>query len=150
MAEEEKQQRVVRILQKDIEGEMTTLSGLTKVNGISWSISNATCLKLGINKNRKIGDLSEDEIHKIESFFKNPEFPEHLKNRKKDMEDGKDKHLTGSDLNLRKDFDIKRMKKIKSYKGYRHIAKLPVRGQRTKANFRKNKAKGVGIKKKGK
>lgn len=147
---EEKQQRVVRILQKDIDGELSAFAGLTKVNGISWSVANATCYKLGINKSQKLGELSDDQIQKIESFFQKPDLPGHLKNRRKDLEDGQDKHLTGSDLNLRKEFDIKNMKKIKSYKGYRHIAKLPVRGQMTKANFRKNKAKGVGIKKKGK
>ncbi|MFB6246120.1 MAG: 30S ribosomal protein S13 [Candidatus Pacearchaeota archaeon] len=150
MAEENRQQRVVRILQKDIDGELTTLAGLTKANGISWSVANATCFKLGIDKKQKLGELSDDQIQKVESFFQKPEIPEFLKNRRKDLEDGQDKHLTGSDLNLRKEFDIKRMKKIKSYKGSRHIAKLPARGQMTKANFRKNKAKGVGIKKKGK
>ena len=67
-----------------------------------------------------------------------------------DFETGEDKHLIGADLELRKEFDIKRLKKIKTYKGYRHGAKLPLRGQRTKGNFRRNKAKGVGIKKKGK
>mgnify|MGYP003994385531 CR=1 FL=1 len=47
----------------------------------------------------------------------------------------------GIDLKLRKEFDIKRLKKIKSYKGVRHNYNLPVRGQRTKANFRKNRKK---------
>lgn len=145
---EEQQQRVVRLLQKDIEGENSTIAGLTKINGISWSVANAVCLKLGFDKHGKIGELSDQDIQKIEDFFKNPDLPSYLKNRRKDLEEGQDKHLTGSDLNLRKEFDIKRMKKIKSYKGQRHIAKLPVRGQMTKANFRKNKAKGVGIKKK--
>jgi len=40
------------------------------------------------------------------------------------------------------------MKKIKSYKGIRHVAGLPVRGQRTKSHFRKNARKSGGIKKK--
>ena len=53
-------------------------------------------------------------------------------------------------MDLKKDFDIKRLKKIKSYKGFRHSSKLPLRGQRTKGNFRKNRAKSVGIKKKKK
>ena len=43
----------------------------------------------------------------------------------------------------------KRLQMIKSYKGMRHAAGLPVRGQRTKSNFRKNKGKGsLGVKKK--
>ena len=51
-------------------------------------------------------------------------------------------------LDLKKETDLKRLKKIKSYRGIRHAANLPLRGQRTKAHFRKNKQKGVGIKKK--
>ena len=44
----------------------------------------------------------------------------------------------------------KRLKKIKSYRGLRHAAGLPTRGQRTRSHFRKEKAKGAGIRKKGK
>ena len=69
-------------------------------------------------------------------------------NRQNDFESGEDKHLTGSNLELRKEFDIKRLKKIKSYKGLRHSSNLPMRGQRTKSNFRRNRRKGAGIKKK--
>ena len=74
--------------------------------------------------------------------------PKYLLNRRSDFEEGEHKHLVGSDLELQKDFDIKRLKKIKSYRGFRHMSGLPSRGQRTKSNFRKNKAKGAGIKKK--
>jgi small subunit ribosomal protein S13 len=153
MAEEQKttqksEDRVVRILSKDIEGKENIYSGLTKVKGISWGMSNAICKKLGFDKKRKIGSLSEGEIKKIEEFMKNPNVPEYLVNRRNDFETGKDNHLIGSDLELKKEFDIKRLKKIKSYKGFRHMSGLPVRGQRTRSNFRKNKAKGAGIKKK--
>ncbi len=144
------EERVVRILSQDIEGGMSIYSGLTKIKGISWTFSNAICKKLGIDKKRKIGSLTEAEIKKISDFIKNPDIPKYLVNRRKDFETGKDTHLIGSDLELKKEFDIKRLKKIKSYKGYRHIAGLPVRGQRTRSNFRKNKAKGAGIRKKKK
>jgi len=56
--------------------------------------------------------------------------------------------LLGNDLELSTEFDIKRLRKIKSYRGIRHMAGLPLRGQRTKSNFRKNRRKGAGIKKK--
>ena len=46
------------------------------------------------------------------------------------------------------DNDIKMMKKMRSYKGIRHSLGLPVRGQRTKSNFRKNKGKVLGVRKK--
>ena len=140
--------RIIRIMQKDIEGGMKIYPGLTKIKGISWSLSNAVCKKLNFDKNRKIESLVESEIKKLEEFLKNPDVPKYLKNRQKDFETGKDEHLVGSNLELRKEFDIKRLKKIKAYRGYRHAAGLPVRGQRTRAHFRKNRSRGAGIKKK--
>lgn len=152
--EEEKQKkdvgRVVRILSTDIEGNSKTYVGLTKVKGISWAISNAICKKTGINKNKKIGELTEKEIEKISDFSKKMNIPLFLKNRRKDFDDGEDKHLIGSDLDLKKDFDIKRLRKIKSYRGIRHATGQPTRGQRTRSHFRKNKSRGTGIKKKKK
>ncbi len=146
-----KEYKIVRILQKDIEGRTSVYAGLAKIKGVSWSLSNAACKKIKIPKNKKIGDLTQDEIKEIEKFLKNPEgLPSFLVNRQKDFESGQDKHLTGTDLELRKDFDIKRLKKIKSYRGLRHMINLPMRGQRTKSNFRRNRAKGSGIKKKSK
>ena len=162
MEQENKQkyeEKVLRILSKDIEGSMKVYPGLTKINGISWSMSNAVCKKLGIDKGRKVGSLTEGEINKITEFMKSgklkgftekTKMPEYLVNRKSDFDEGEYKHLVGGDLELQKDFDIKRLKKIKSYRGFRHMGGLPTRGQRTRSNFRKNKAKGAGIKKKGK
>jgi len=50
-------------------------------------------------------------------------------------------------LKLRKEFDIKRLKKVKSYRGMRHAFGLPVRGQRTRSHFRKGRSVGVQKKK---
>jgi|TARA_Y100000310_G_scaffold167546_2_gene167430 small subunit ribosomal protein S13 len=144
------EEKIIRIMSKDIGGNMKVYAGLTKIKGISWSFSNAICKILKISKNEKIGDLDKDEIKKISDFIKNPEMPPYIINRRMDFETGENKHLTGSDLELQNEFDVKRLRKIKSYKGYRHAAKLTVRGQRTRGNFRKNRAKGVGIKKKKK
>ena len=105
---------------------------------------------MGIEKTKKIGALTEGEIEKISTFMKNPDLPEYIFNRKQDLETGEDRHLIGVDLDLTKEFDIKRLRKIKSYKGLRHALGLPLRGQRTKSNFRKNRRKGAGIKKKSK
>jgi len=150
-AEEKKHaERMVRILSQDIEGSMRVYPGLTKIKGVSWSLSNAVCKKLNIDKNRRIGSLTSDEVKKITEFIKNPEVPWFILNRRHDLETGKNKHLTGTDLELRTEFDIKRLKKIKSYRGIRHSAGLPVRGQKTKSHFRKNRAKAMGIKKKPK
>jgi len=146
--EEKYKERMIRILSEDIEGGMTVYAGLTKIKGISWSLANAICKVLKIDKNRKIGSLTDAEVKKISDFIKNPQIPPFIFNRRFDFETGKDKHLTGTLLELQKEFDIKRLKKIKSYRGIRHSAGLPVRGQRTRSHFRKNKAKGAGIKKK--
>jgi small subunit ribosomal protein S13 len=143
-------EKIIRILSEDIEGGMTVYSGLTKIKGVSWSLANATCKILKLDKKRKIGSLTEAEIKLISDFLKNPKVPKFILNRRHDLETGDDKHLTGSDLELRKEFDIKRLKKIKSYRGIRHSAGLPMRGQRTKSNFRRERKKGAGIKKKNK
>lgn len=146
--EKKSEDRIVRILSKDIEGRLKVYPGLTKIKGISWAFSNAICRILGINKNRKIGSLTDKEVGKISEFIKSPKIPNFLMNRRFDFETGKNLHLNGSDLDLRKDFDIKRLRNIKSYRGLRHVAGLPMRGQRTRANFRRHRAKSVGIKKK--
>ena len=139
--------RVIRILAKDIEGKMKVYVGLTKIKGVSWSLSNAVCKVLKIDKNKKIGSLTDEEIKKISDFIKNPEVPGHVVNRRSDFTTGEDRHLSGSGLELQKEFDIKRLKKIKSYRGLRHMSGLPTRGQKTRSNFRPNKKK-AGIKKK--
>lgn len=149
---EEKEVKLIRILSKDIPGDKKLKVGLTLIKGISWSFANALCKKTGLDENKQIQELSPEEIETIISFVKTPTIPGFLKNRQKDIDSGEDKHLHGSDLTLQKDFDLKKMKKMKSYKGVRHTMGLPVRGQRTRSNFRRNKKKGgaVGVKKKGK
>jgi small subunit ribosomal protein S13 len=140
--------KLVRILAKDIPDNKKVLVGLTKIKGISWMMSNAICKKTKINKDKKIRELTPEEIKKIEEFVKILEIPEFLKNRRKDIETGEDKHNIGNNWDLQKEFDIKAMRKIKSYKGVRHSLGQPVRGQRTKSHFRKNKVNKRGIRKK--
>ena len=105
---------------------------------------------MNLNKNKKIEELSEDEIKKIQDFIKNPQLPIFMINRRKDYDSGENKHLHGADLDLQVEFDIKRLKKIKAYKGIRHSTGQPVRGQRTKSHFRTNSRKtgAVGVTKK--
>lgn len=147
---EKYEERLVRILSKDIEGKLKVFVGLTKIKGISWAFANAMCKKLKLDKNRKIGSLTKEEIESIGAFVKKPEVPNYLLNRRRDFETGEDKQNIGNDLDLQKDFDVSRLKKIKSYRGQRHSLGLPMRGQRTRSHFRRNKKKSVGIKKKGK
>ena len=128
------EEKIIRIMSKDIEGGMTVYAGLTKIKGISWNFSNAICKSLHFDRKRKISSLTKEEIEKISTFAKSPNLPRHLYNRKRDFKTGENKHLTGSDLELQKEFDIKRLKKIKSYRGIRHTLGLPSRGKRTKGN----------------
>ncbi|MFA6023121.1 MAG: 30S ribosomal protein S13 [Candidatus Pacearchaeota archaeon] len=140
---------LVRILSTDIRGDKNVYSGLTRIKGVSFAIAHAVCHILKLDKRKKIGSLSKDEIEKISNTIKNLEIPEFMKNRRFDFDTGETKHLITTDLDLKKEFDIKRLKKIKSYKGIRHSRGLPVRGQRTKSHFRKvGKNKSVGVQKK--
>jgi len=138
--------KLVRILAKDIRGDRKLYHGLCDINGVSWAISNAVCKILELDKDKKIQDLTQDEIKKIEQFIMSPlGIPEYMLNRRKDRDDGLNKHVYGADLDLQVDFDIKRMKKIKSFKGMRHTLGQPVRGQRTKSHFRRNKKHSGGV-----
>jgi len=140
---------IVRILQTDIPGNKTLLTGLTYIKGVSWSISNAVCKILKMDPNKKIMDLPKEEIEEITKFLQNPKLPEFLLNRRKDFETGLNSHLIGANLDMKKEFDIRRLKKIRSYRGLRHALGQPTRGQRTRSHFRaKGKKRAVGVQKK--
>jgi small subunit ribosomal protein S13 len=138
--------RIIRILQTDIPGNNNIYTGLTKIKGVSWSISNAVCLLLKFDKNRKMETISKEEIQKIEETLKTHNFPKFLLNRRNDFSTGEDKHLFGQALDLERELDIKRLKKIRSFRGLRHAMGQPTRGQSTKAHFRSNRKRGVGMK----
>lgn len=134
---------IVRMLSVDIPGDRNVYTGLTRIKGVSWGLSNAVCKMLKIERDRKIGALNEEDIKRISEFIKNPKLPRFLLNRRNDIEEGKDSHLIGTDLEMTKEFDIKRLKKMKCYKGVRHSQGQPVRGQKTRSHFRKNKIGGI-------
>jgi small subunit ribosomal protein S13 len=141
---------LVRILQTDIPGNKNTLTGLTYIKGVSWAFANAICKILALNPSKKISELNEAEIEKITKFLQKPHsIPLFMFNRRKDFETGEDNHLIGTTLDMRKEFDIRRLKKIRSYRGLRHATGQPTRGQRTKSHFRtKGKKRAVGVQKK--
>ncbi len=142
---------IVRIVQTDIPGNKRLLVGLTYIKGVSWSISNATCKILNIDPLKRISELDETEIKKITEFLMKPDLPYFLMNRRNDFETGKKSHLITTNLDMKKEFDIRRLKKIRSYRGLRHALGQPTRGQRTKSHFRsKGKKKAVGVKSKRK
>ena len=142
--------QIVRIINADILGANPLRQGLMAISGVGPSFSIAVCNALPLNIDQKIGSLSIEDIKKIEDVIKNPGkygIPNFLYNRKKDPETGLDKHIITSELKLTNEFDVKKLKKIKSYRGIRHALGLPVRGQKTRSNFRKGKSVGVSKKK---
>lgn len=142
---------IVRIANTDIDGNKKIADAMRKIKGISFAFSNMICKLVGVDKTKKTGNLLDSEINKLNEAVRNPkEFgaPSWMLNRRNDYETGEDKHILSSDLRFTKDNDIKILKKIKSYKGMRHAFGLPVRGQRTRSNFRRNKGKVTGVQKK--
>ncbi len=143
-------QQLVRVYNTDLPGEKRILFALRRVKGVSLSLANAILYKAGVPKLKHAGDLTDEEIERIESVMKN--LPEHvpawLLNRRKDYATGKDLHVYAADLDFTIQQDKRRLARIKSYRGLRLQAGLPVRGQRTKSNFRKNKGKTMGVRKK--
>ena len=151
MVEEQELKYFVRIANTDLDGNKSIQNALTKIKGLSFMFSNAILNVARIEKTKKAGYLSDEQANKIDEIIKEPAkfgIPSWLFNRKRDPEDGTDRHLVSSTLTFVQDNDIKMMKKMKSYKGIRHSLGLPVRGQRTRSNFRRNKGKVMGVKKK--
>ncbi len=140
---------IVRIAETDIDGSRPLYTALRKIRGVSFMFSNAICHTCGINRLKIVGELTIDEIKKLESILLDPVsygIPNWMMNRRKEYEKGVDLHMIGTDLRVQVDNDIKLMKKIRCYKGVRHMIGQPVRGQSTKSNFRKNKGKsGLGV-----
>lgn len=139
----------VRIANNDLDGKKAICQSLTMIKGVGFSFANAVCNVAGISKVKKTGSLSDDEARKLEEIIVSPSkygIPGWLYNRRKDPETNEDSHLVTSNLTFARDNDIKLMKKMKSYKGIRHAYGLPVRGQKTRSNFRRNKGKVMGVK----
>ena len=142
---------IVRIANTDLDGNRKIIDALKKIKGVGFTFSNMICNFVGVDKNKKTGTLLDSEITKIDEAVRNPKkfgAPVWILNRRKDYETGEDIHLLSSDLKFTQENDIKIMKKMKSYKGMRHARGLTVRGQRTRANFRRNKGKVAGVQKK--
>lgn len=137
----------LRLWNTAIDGNLPVSKGLLKIRGIGKNLAVIICNQLQIPKNKKCGLLTEEEVRKIEDLEKNPGkiLPTFVLNRRKDFETGKDELLITANLKLRQEFDVKRLRRIKSYKGIRHATGQPLRGQRTRSHFRKGGA--VGVKK---
>lgn len=113
---------MARIAGVNIPDNKITLVALEYIYGIGRSKAIEICKNTNIDQNKKIKDLSEAELDKIRNYI--------------------DKNIkTEGDLKLVINQNIKRLKEITSYRGVRHIKKLPSRGQRTKTNARTKRGK---------
>lgn len=140
---------IVRIADTDLEGTHKIGFALLNIKGVGIGLANAVLKKAGISQESRLGFLSDAELEKIQSILKTPSkhgLPGWLLNRSKDIKTGEDLHQIGSELVLQTKTDIDEMKRIRSWRGFRHAHGLKVRGQRTKTTGRKGKA--VGVKKK--
>ena len=94
--------------------------GLTYIFGIGRSTSNKLLGDVGIEPDRKVRDLTEEEVVKLRELI--------------------DNQLTvEGDLRRERSQAVKRLQEIGCYRGLRHRRGLPVRGQNTKTNARTRK-----------
>lgn len=93
--------------------------GLTYIYGIGRQTANDILAETGVDKDRKIRDLTEDEINRLRAAV--------------------EQRSVEGDLRRERSQDIKRLMEIGCYRGIRHRRGLPVRGQKTKTNARTRK-----------
>ena len=94
--------------------------GLTYIYGIGRPTSNEILAELGIEPDRKVRDLTDDEVSKLRDIIDRD-------------------FMVEGDLRRERSQNIKRLMEIGCYRGLRHRRGLPVRGQNTKTNARTRK-----------
>ena len=100
--------------------------GLTYIYGICDRHSKQICKDLEIPKEKRVNELTDDQILKIREYI--------------------DQNFTvEGDLRRENSLNIKRLIDLASYRGSRHRKKLPTRGQRTRCNARTRKGKAIAI-----
>ena len=137
---------IVRILGNDIPGEKKLLIGLTQIKGIGYNFATAILDTLKISPDLNVGDITDANVQDIERTITDPAeagFPRWFLNRQKDIETGQDMHLLTSDIPFTLRNDIERERITASWRGYRHLSGLKVRGQRTRTSGRRGGAVGV-------
>src|SRR5271157_5824200 len=70
--DQQEMRQIVRVIGTDLDGARTLKMSLTKIKGISFSMSNSICNAIGFDPRMKLGDLKEDQLQKIEDAIKNP------------------------------------------------------------------------------
>jgi len=121
---------VARIAGIEIPNHKRVEVGLTYIYGIGRQKSRTILDSVKVDLNKKIKDLTAEELSRIRKHIESDEMVE-------------------GDLKKKIKTDIKRLMDINCYRGRRHKKGLPVRGQRTKTNARTRKGpRGSMIKKK--
>jgi small subunit ribosomal protein S13 len=142
---------IVRIAGKDIAGSKKLITALSEIRGVGYNYSQVLLQSLNINPNLRVGFITDRELTEVEAAIRNPSksgMPEWYVNRRKDIDTGSNQHLITSDLDFAISNDIDREKNVMSWRGYRHMFGLRVRGQCTRTTGRRGGA--VGVKKTGK
>ena len=93
---------------------------LTYIHGIGRTTASKICGTLGIPSERRVNELTEDEILRIRETIDSD-------------------HQVEGDLRREAAMNIKRLMDMGCYRGLRHRKGLPVRGQRTHTNARTRK-----------
>jgi small subunit ribosomal protein S13 len=121
---------VARIAGVNIPSQKRVEVALTYIYGIGRTKAKEICTKVQIPLERRVNELTEDEIIRIREVIDN-------------------EYKVEGDLRRDVAMNIKRLMDLKTYRGLRHRRGLPVRGQRTHTNARtrKGKAKPVAGKK---
>ncbi len=124
---------MARIAGVDLPKNKRVEIGLTYILGIGRSTSQRILARAGIDPDKRVQDLTEDEVNLL----------------RKIIVDSGEFQVEG-DLRREVAMNIKRLMDIGCYRGLRHRRGLPVRGQRTKSNARTRKGprRGIGAKKK--
>ena len=113
---------MARIAGVDLPKNKRSEIGLTYIYGIGRTTSQKILAKAGIDLNKKIGDLNDDEVSKIRTIIQA-------------------EYKTEGAMRSEMQMNIKRLMDIGSYRGLRHRKGLPVRGQRMRTNSRTRKGK---------
>ena len=122
---------MARIAGVNIPTQKRVLIALTYIHGIGNTKAKEICEKVGIPADRRVSQLTDDEIVRIRESI--------------DRE-----YRVEGDLRREVAMNIKRLMDLGCYRGLRHRKNLPVRGQRTHTNARtrKGKARPIAGKKK--
>jgi small subunit ribosomal protein S13 len=113
---------VARIAGVDLPKNKRAEIGLTYIYGIGRTTSQAILAKAGIDRNKRVAELNDEEVAKIRSIIQSD-------------------HKVEGAMRSEVQMNIKRLMDVGSYRGLRHRKGLPTRGQRTRTNARTRKGK---------